>query len=104
MHHYDINSPLLLFIAAHGIGVNLLKISSKRKRTKQQLEDAKFAEQEDKDHIELVNSENEDLKRELELVKAQMAHSQKAQDFADTMIKEGYVKTDEFGDIVQVSE
>ena len=51
-----------------------------------------------------MNSENEDLKRELELIKARMAHSQKAQQFADTMIKEGYVKTDEYGDIVQVSE
>ena len=58
---------------------------------------------EDKDNLDLAISENEDLKRELELVKAQMAHSQKAQDFADNMIREGYVKTDELGDFVPVS-
>ena len=49
-------------------------------------------------------SETGRLQRELDLIKGQMMHSQKAQDFADNMIKEGYVKTDEFGDIVLVSE
>ena len=33
-----------------------------------------------------------------------MKHSMKAQEFADNMIREGYVKTDENGELVPVSE
>ena len=49
-------------------------------------------------------SETARLQRELDLKNGQLTHSVKAQQFADNMIREGYVKTDEFGDIVLVSE
>ena len=57
-----------------------------------------------KENYQFACSEAARLQRELDLAKAQMDHSKKAQEFADNMIREGYVKTDEFGDIVAISE
>jgi hypothetical protein len=79
-------------------------MESKRRRSKQQVEDDKRDAAEERENYLFACSEATRLQRELDLVKGQMAHSQKAQAFADTMIREGWVKTDENGDIVQVSE
>ena len=64
----------------------------------------KIDDSELKESYQFACSETARLQRELDLIKAQVTNSQKAQEFADNMIKEGYVKTDEFGDIIPVSE
>ena len=67
------------------------------------LED-KGDDQELKENYQFACSESARLQRELDLAYSQVQHSKKAQEFADNMIREGYVKTDEFGDIVTISE
>lgn len=61
-------------------------------------------EQDQKDQLDLVQSDNNDLKREVELLKAQMAATIKAKEFADNMIFNGFVRVSENGDIVPVPE
>ena len=84
--------------------MNLLKKGTKRRRTKAQIEEAKFAGQEERDNLELAISDNDDLKRELEMMKEQMRQSERAIDFADSMIAQGYVKKNEHGAFVPISE
>jgi hypothetical protein len=82
----------------------MLKVGTKRRRSKMEMLADKEADSGMRESYQFACSETSRLQRELDLIKGQMMHSQKAQDFADNMIKEGYVKTDELGDIVLVSE
>ena len=81
----------------------MLKTGSKRRRTKAEMLASKGDESELKESYQFACSETARLQRELDLKHGQLTHSVKAQQFADNMIREGYVKTDELGDIIPVS-
>ena len=82
----------------------MLKTNSKRRRTKAEMLADKGDDKELRESYQFACSETARLQRELDLKHGQLTHSVKAQQFADNMIREGYVKTDEFGDIVLISE
>ena len=82
----------------------MLKVGTKRRRSKAQMLADKEADSGMKESYQFACSETARLQRELDMAQAQVMHSKKAQEFADNMIREGYVKTDELGDIVAISE